>query len=45
MESNKNDTKAFVYKTNKKNLTDFKIKLRVNSGETMEGRDKLGGWD
>ena len=29
----------------KKKITDLEIKLRVTEGETMGGRDKLGGWD
>ena len=42
-EPNNNDTKKLTYKKQKQR--DFKIKLPVTIGETMVGRDKLGGWE
>ena len=43
MESNANDTKEVIYKTEK--LIDFEIKHMVTKWETKGKRDKLGGWD
>ena len=41
MESNKNDTKELIYGRN--HHMDFKIKPMVTKGETVKGKDKLGG--
>ena len=40
MESNKNDTKQLLYKTNK--FTDFKTNLMITTGETLEGTNWEG---
>jgi len=43
MESNKNDTKELIYKT--ETNSDFKTNTLVPTGETSKGREKLGGWE
>ena len=42
VESNKNDTKNLFIK---QKLIDFKANLMVTIGETVQGREKLEGWE
>ena len=43
VESNKNDTKKLIYKT--ETNSDFNIKLMVAKGKLWEGRINWGEWD
>ena len=43
MDSNKNDTKELMYKTERN--SDFKAKLMVTIGGAIVGREESEGWE